>query len=517
MVIGGYNISHCFAIIKSESLHISQKYKKIPLPCAATLHNWVASFNIPPGILTDVIKIMFDKGNNLSTIEKLTVITFDEIYISNKLDLERREQQIYGPCKTCQFVMARRLFKKWKQPVYYNYDEPMSREILFAVLQHLYRIGYIVVAITYDMGPSNMKVWRDLNIGINISDRSDNNIIVAEKQCYITHPSDKSLKIYFYADVPHLVKLARNNLFNSGFCLKGNFVNKSCLEELVKLNAKDLKIAHKLSSTHLDVKGTRRQNVKLAAQIFSNTNSLAIRWCGSNGFLHSNNWEHTADVLQLFNDWFDIFNNSMKYGHYGSHAYGINLEEQDKTIIKMNTFIEEMRIGRKTSQLQFQKGILICNKSLQEMFIYIKNKYSSEEFEIKYILTRRLNQDIIENLFSYIRSMGAEHNHPTPVEIRNHLKWYILGKHSGHVLSPGANTEGDCSSMLIDIEDVYSNNTAGTSINLWEDENIFEEEILMNYTPVNNEISITQKEKEIEDGILEESGEGITKNFKRFI
>lgn len=92
--------------------------KKMPLPCAA-LNNWSASFNVAPGILTDVIKILLDKGNNLSTTEKLTVITFDEIYIPNKLDLERRQQQIYGPFKTCQFIMALGLFKQWK-PVILN-------------------------------------------------------------------------------------------------------------------------------------------------------------------------------------------------------------------------------------------------------------------------------------------------------------------------------------------------------------------------------------------------------------
>jgi len=157
------------------------------------------------------------------------------------------------------------------------------------------------------------------------------------------------------------------------------------------------------------------------------------------------------------------------------------------------------------------------------MFTYIKNKYSSEAFEIKYILTRRLNQDVIENFFSYLRSMGAGHDHPTPVEIRNRLKWYILGKHSGHVLSPGVHNEGDCSSsMLIDIEDVYSNNTAETSLNyLWVDEKEIEEEILMDptvWTPTVNEISITQRKEEIEKhDILEESEKGITKNFKRFI
>ncbi|XP_024880090.1 uncharacterized protein LOC112459947 [Temnothorax curvispinosus] len=78
--------------------------KQVPLPCVSTLRNWVASFNIAPGIFTDFLKIMIDKGNSLSTAEKLTVITFDEIYISNKLDLERREQRIYGPHKTCSTV-----------------------------------------------------------------------------------------------------------------------------------------------------------------------------------------------------------------------------------------------------------------------------------------------------------------------------------------------------------------------------------------------------------------------------
>lgn len=169
--------------------------KKFPFPCAATLHNWVASFNVAPGILIDVIKIMTDKGNNLSTTEKLTVITFDEVYISNKLDLERKEQKIYGPYKTCQFVFARGLFKKWKQPVYYNFDEPMSREILFNVLEHLYQAGYVVVAITCDMSPTNRKLWEDLNIGINTKDHCKDN--TTEKQCFIKHPTDNSLKIFF--------------------------------------------------------------------------------------------------------------------------------------------------------------------------------------------------------------------------------------------------------------------------------------------------------------------------------
>lgn len=146
-----------------------------------------------------------------------------------------------------------------------------------------------------------------------------------------------------------------------------------------------------------------------------------------------------------------IFLIANKYGKRSeSYAYGINIEQQNKIINNMSEFIEEMRVGKKTSLMQFQKGILLCNRSLLEMFAHIQNKYSSETFDIKYILTRRLNQDILENFFSYIRSMGGGYNYPTPVEIQHRLKWYILGKHSGHVLSAQKNTEGDssCESLI---------------------------------------------------------------------
>lgn len=114
------------------------------------------------------------------------------------------------------------------------------------------------------------------------------------------------------------------------------------------VNVGDLKIAHKLSRAHLDVKGTQRQNIKMATQIFSNKNAAAINWCGENGLLNSKQRKKTADVLKLFNDWFDVFNSKKKYGHHsGTHAYGINLEEQNQIINDMNQFIIKLRVGQK--------------------------------------------------------------------------------------------------------------------------------------------------------------------------
>lgn len=484
-----------------------RKVKRMPLPCLTTLHNWVAKFNVFPGLLKEVLNIMSTKGRDFSTADKLTVLTFDDLYVSNQLDIDRKQQKVYGPHKTCLFIMARGLFKKWRQPIYYNYDTPISRDILFTVIRHLYEIGYIVIAVTCDMGPINMRLWKDLHIGVYNPSHSKNMDI--ENNCSIIHPANESLKIFFYADVPHLLKLARNNLLDSGFTIKGTLVDKTCFEQLLKLNNGDLKICHKLSSAHLDAKGTQRQNVKLAAQIFSNTNAVAMKWCGENGFLDNTQWKQTSETVQLFNDWFDICNSSVKYAKSSlSHAYGVSIEEQNKILNNMNEFMMEMRVGRRKSLLQFQKGILLCNRSLQEMFAYLKEQYSPDIFDIQYVLTRRLNQDILENFFSYIRSMGSGYDHPTPVEIKNRLKWYILGKHSEHVLSEGRNIEEDSCDSLITMTDVPELDSIYLEDRLAEEEeerNIFLNisQVGQNSDHIREEIGNHNKPEDITEGMKE--------------
>ena len=59
-------------------------------------------------------------------------------------------------------------------------------------------------------------------------------------------------------------------------------------------------------------------------------------------------------------------------------------------------------------------------------------------FNIKYILTYRLNQDVLENFFGVIRTKGGLHDHPDRQEFRYRLRSYILGYNEG-ALSSHAN------------------------------------------------------------------------------
>jgi hypothetical protein len=69
------------------------------------------------------------------------------------------------------------------------------------------------------------------------------------------------------------------------------------------------------------------------------------------------------------------------------------------------------------------------------MYDYLQQKYSCD-----YILTFRLNQDVLEKHFAYIRGMGGSNDHPSPLDFQYRLKWFILGKNSASVLTNNQNT-----------------------------------------------------------------------------
>ncbi|KAL4082734.1 hypothetical protein QTP88_029667 [Uroleucon formosanum] len=173
------------------------------------------------------------------------------------------------------------------------------------------------------MGSSNIGLWKALNIHIE-------NTSFKHK---ITNQN-----IYVFADVPHLLKLARNHLIVKGFVLsKGKYIGKGVFEELVNLNSgQDYKLAHKFTKKHLLV-----------------------------------------------------------------------------------------------------EGILVTNISLKNVLIDIKNMNG-----LTYTITRKLNHDILENLFSFLKGMaGCASNNITASDFKCCLRWFILGKHSHSVFSENTNIE----------------------------------------------------------------------------
>ncbi|CAI6359881.1 unnamed protein product [Macrosiphum euphorbiae] len=139
----------------------------------------------------------------------------------------------------------------------------MTKELSFDIIKELHNIGYDTIAIVNDMGPSNMGLWRNLNISITNSS--------------FEHPCTQR-KIHVFADVPHLMKLLRYHLLDQVFVLpNGKFVGINIFQELINLNSKhDFKFAYTVSDRHLLVEGPGRMNVRLAVQLLSNSVAKAM-------------------------------------------------------------------------------------------------------------------------------------------------------------------------------------------------------------------------------------------------
>lgn len=407
-------------IVQAMTLHrISPKeYKYLrdtlnyPLPAKSTFKKWAKKVNCEPGLLTEVLLAMKKNLPTLNHNENLVCLSFDEMKVSEKVSYDPNIDQVIGPHKMVQVVMARSIVGNWKQPIYYNFDQSMTVDLFQNIVSALYRSGYIVVSVVSDLGGSNRGFLKTLGI--------------TEEKTLISHPNDKNLKIFFFADVPHLLKLARNHLVDKGFIVNGVHIDVNPIQELLTLQT-EVTVAHRLSSAHICVTGTARQKVKLAAQLFSNSVSMALKYLGDNGLLKSSNWEECSSLLKLFNDWFDLFNVRAKQidSRDTKKAFGCSIHKQREIIESMSNLIESMHVQGHKSLLPFQKGIILSNNSLLGFYEFLTSK-----FNMKYILTYRLNQDVLENFFSHIRAIGRTYDHPNSLEFKYRMKSLILSKNS---------------------------------------------------------------------------------------
>jgi hypothetical protein len=58
----------------------------------------------------------------------------------------------------------------------------------------------------------------------------------------------------------------------------------------------------------MSIRGSKREKVKPAAQILSNTVAKTLEWYGMQSLFKNTTWKETSKFISLIKDWFDIFN-----------------------------------------------------------------------------------------------------------------------------------------------------------------------------------------------------------------
>ena len=370
-----------------KSYDFLREKKLLPLPSETAMRKWVKSFSCQPGILHDMKKVLqrfFETEE--SPLARLAVISFDEMEICKILEYDHESDRVFGPHKKLQLVMVRGLCKKWKQPIFYDFDTPMRKGLLFEIVEHAENIGILVYGVNFDLG----------NRGLLTS------LGVTEDDPFFTNPADDSRRIYVFPDAPHELKLCRNHLLDDGYLFgSGTKLTKEDFEQLLQEDNSELKICHKLTIAHLDCHGNARQRVRPAAQLLSHSTAAAFRCLFPEK-------KEEAEWIDLINAWFDVLNSRLKFdANPQKSAFGTNLPQQKAILETFCQKMQETRSLKHKSLLPFQRGMLISSRALLLLFEDLQQNYG-----VEYIRTACLNQDICENFFSRIRALGRTDDHP---------------------------------------------------------------------------------------------------------
>jgi len=125
----------------------------------------------------------------------------------------------------------------------------------------------------------------------------------------------------------------------------------------------------------------------------------------------------TSEYIEKLDAAFDIFNSSYLKGKKLNRNVFVASEEQMELLRSLKTYFCSLKVFTKN-------GKDITNKvnvfrywnqninSLNKMWEYLQEIRS----ELKFLLMRRINQDIIEHTFGNIRSLSGNAFNPTPVQ-----------------------------------------------------------------------------------------------------
>jgi hypothetical protein len=422
--------------ISSRAYTYLRDQLKFPLPSINTVYRWLRKIPVQPGkLILPVMQILRMQFINAKPMNRVCVLALDEMTINDEYCYDMKEDIILGGMKEACVITVRGLFSGWKQILHFDWEKYPTKEDIISIISALHNINLEVRAITSDMGTRNQGLWKEFGVG---------KVVRGElEKTYFSHPITGA-KIWVFADFPHLLKLLRNHTLDDGITLRdGAVINKKTFLDFIQTQQKEYALAPTITHRHVHCTGRQRQNVATAFQLFSNKVAKAIPILMPGNVIQAN-------FIRIVNDFSDLMNSRSKdlKSNVNLCAYGMDLMEQNKTLDIAYQEFSSMVVGTRKSYCPFQKGLLMDIISLRGLFSDL-----SVERGALYIMTARLNQDYLENLFSQIRSLGGQNRNPTALDFKYRIKKVICCR---SLVTPGTTSVKSDTDAVMLSEKIFS-------------------------------------------------------------
>ena len=169
-------------------------------PCPATNRRHLAHFQCRWGIQDEMFLLYSLKLRTMNQSGKNVSLSFDEIDLKPQTQYSERHKERLPKAKKGMVVMSRGLGSGHKEPLFYDFDTPMTFELLTEIIIKTEKTGAHVRNVVMDMG--NQSLLSKLK--------------VYSGQFTFPHPTRSGESIAIIPDYPHGLKNLRTNVFKHG-------------------------------------------------------------------------------------------------------------------------------------------------------------------------------------------------------------------------------------------------------------------------------------------------------------
>lgn len=396
------------------------------LPHPRTIEKWFQTIDGRPGFTTEAFDALKARSSAVSGKRIICSLMMDEVAIRQQLEWDGSRYQGYIDmgtnldsdsmplAKEALTFMVVAVNDTFKLPVGYFLIDGLGglerASLVNQCLSRLHDVGVTVVSLTFDGAAANLSMIKTL--GCNLDVFSD------EFKTSFKHPNTSD-GVFVFLDPCHMLKLIRNTLGDKKSVVDGdgNFIKWDYIDNLHKLQDNEgLHLGNRLRSAHI-LWHKNKMNVRLAAQLLSESVAASLQFCVSEGLPDFEGCEPTIKFIRIFNRLFDLLTSrNLASKGYKRPMQANNIDDMRTFLYEAKAYImslKESKNGRSIIDSNRKVGFLgfcVCIHSVIELYDFLT---TSSQFGLKFLCTFKLSQDHLELFFSKIRRLGGCNNNPS--------------------------------------------------------------------------------------------------------
>ena len=436
-------IRFCLSLASKSSSAYDELRSVLTLPSRRTLNDYKNVIKPSAGFNPDVIAELTKLAAPLREYQRYICLSFDEMKIKENLVFDKHTEKLVGFVDLGDPDVN---FSNFPENVLAShalvfYVRGIASDLKFALayfatcginahqIMSLFwdAVSYLelsctlpVVACVSDGASANRKFYK-----MHATADDDNDGIPHKT----LNPFCNERYIYFFADAPHLMKTLRNCMYHSGYGDRATRLMWNDGKEILWSHVfrlaqdeldRDIKLAPKLTMEHVNLSPFSKMNVKLATQVLSQTTANIL-------FSYYPKETHgSAEYCQQMNKFFDTLNVRNQSEHVKQRKCNVApfREENDDRLDwltndflnYLNTWKESVSNREGNFSAQDRKKMFLSQQTYEGLVITAKSTVGLARYLLstgmKFVLTEKFNQDVVEEYFMRQRSLGRRNDNP---------------------------------------------------------------------------------------------------------